>query len=311
MRINPLPPLQYLVAFDAAARLGNFTRAGDELNVTQGAVSKSVMKLENFLGVALFIRDGHSLRLTMAGQQYAQSVHDLLVDCSEFTAKLMKDPGPQKLTIASAAGTANMFLVDRVTSFGQAYPDITVRILVREGLLHLNTSEFDVGVYYVRDVVPPGLAGTRIIEEDVGAYCAPSFLGGALLQPDELLEQTLLVADEQQRQWMGWHNWLKLTGAKSTRPKKTITCNSYPLLLNLALRGQGIILGWDKMVTPMVQAGQLVKASLATATFGGAYHLLWPAERRPTAAVSAFKDWILETHRPEDRFPFNHSISSE
>ncbi|MGG1946920.1 LysR substrate-binding domain-containing protein [Trinickia sp. NRRL B-1857] len=294
MKINPLPPLQCLVSFDAAARLGNFTRAGDELNVTQGAVSKAVMKLENFLGVALFIRDGHSLRLTMAGQQYAQFVHEMLVDCSEYTAKLMKDPGPQELTIASASGTANMFLIQRVTSFSQAHPDITVRILVRDGLLHLNTSEFDVGVYYVRDVIPPGLAGTRIIEEEVGAYCTPSFLGGALLQPDELLEQTLLVADEQQRQWMGWHNWLKLTGAKSTRPKKTITCNSYPLLLNLALRGQGIILGWDKMITPHVTAGQLVRASEATATYGGAYHLLWPAERRDTPAVRAFKNWILE-----------------
>lgn len=295
MRINPLPPLQCLVSFDAAARLGNFTRAGDELNVTQGAVSKAVLKLENFLGVTLFIRDDNSLRLTIAGQQYAQFVHDMLVDCSEFTSKMMKDPGPQELTIACAAGTANMFLIQRVTSFRQAYPDITVRILVRDGMLHLNTSEFDIGIYYVRDALPPGITGTKIIEEEVGAYCAPGFLEGALLQPDDLLEQTLLVADEQQRQWMGWHNWLKLTGARSTRPKKTITCNSYPLLLNLALRGQGIILGWDKMVTPLIDAGQLVRASAATATFGGAYHLLWPAERRDTTAVQVFRNWILET----------------
>jgi LysR family transcriptional regulator, glycine cleavage system transcriptional activator len=294
MRIHPLPPLQCLVYFDAAARLGNFTRAGEELNVTQSAVSKSVVKLETFLGATLFIRDGHSLRLTMAGQQYAQRVHELLIDCAEFTADLMKDPGPRELTIACAAGTANLFLARRVASFCNAHPDVTVRILVRDGVLHLNPAEFDVGIYYIRELLPPGITGTKLIDEEVGAYCSPSYLQGRILAPHELLEQTLLVADEQQRQWMDWHTWLKLTGAEALRPKQTITANSYPLLLNLALEGQGIILGWDQMVTPLVEAGRLVKASHATATFGGAYHLLWPAERRDTAAVQAFKQWILD-----------------
>ncbi|WP_323118121.1 LysR substrate-binding domain-containing protein [Burkholderia alba] len=293
MRIHPLPPLQCLVFFDAAARLGNFTRAAEELNVTQGAVSKQVVKLERFLGTTLFIRDAKTLRLTIAGQKYAQRTHELLIDCAEYTSSLMKDSGPNGLTIACAAGTADLFLTKRVSDFCSKHPEISVRILVRDGLVNLSTAEFDIGIYYIRDVMPAGMTGTKIIDEIVGAYCSPGYLGGQLLMPDELIEKTMLVADEQQRQWMNWHDWLRLTGAEAVRPKKTITANSYPLLLNLALHGQGIILGWDKMVTPLVDAGELARASDATASFGGAYHVLWPTDRRETIAVKTFKEWIL------------------
>lgn len=293
MRIQPLPPLQCLVSFDAAARLGSFTRAADELSVTQGAVSKAVVKLERFLGTALFVRDANALRLTIAGQTYSQQVHDLLSECAEITASIMKDTSQHGVTLACASGTAMLFMSHRISEFSAEQPGVSIRAIVRDGVFDLNPAEFDVGIYYIRNDLPPGIVGTRIIEEEVGAYCSPDHLGGALLAPAELITRTLLVADEQQRTWMGWHDWFRLTGAEVSSPASAITANSYPLLLDLALRGKGIILGWDKMVTPLVEAGKLVRASTETATYGGAYFVLWPAERRPTRAANAFIEWII------------------
>lgn len=297
MRIQPLPPLQCLVSFDAAARLGSFTRAADELNVTQGAVSKAVVKLEEFLGRTLFVRDANALRLTIAGQAYSQQIHDLLTACAETTGSIMKDSSQHGVTLACASGTAIMLMSELISEFSDKYPDVSIRAMVRDAVFELSPAEFDVGIYYIRNELPQGIVGTRIIDEEVGAYCSPEYLGGALLAPAELATRALLVADEQQRTWMGWHDWFRLTGAGVSPSASTITANSYPMLLDLAVRGKGIVLGWDKMVTPLVDEGRLVRASAATATYGGAYHVIWPSERRPTRAANAFIEWVVARTR--------------
>ncbi|QGA37555.1 LysR family transcriptional regulator [Burkholderia glumae] len=294
MRIQPLPPLQCLVFFDAAARHGNFTRAAEELNVTQGAVSKQVVKLETFLGTQLFARDAKSLHLTRAGQTYAQRVHDLLADAAEATAALMKEQAPLSVTIACASGTASLFLASRIAAFSSEHPEITIRIVVREALSNLNPAEFDIGVYYVRDMPPNGMSGTPFIEEQVRAYCSPNYLCGKLVTPRDLMNETLLVADEQQRAWMGWREWFRITcGEIGFTPRNTITANSYPLLAQLAAAGRGVLLGWTDMITSRVSAGELVLASEASATLGGAYQIVWPSDRRDTLAVSRFRKWLM------------------
>ncbi|WP_063532604.1 LysR substrate-binding domain-containing protein [Burkholderia sp. MSMB1589WGS] len=295
MKIHPIPPLQCLVFFDAAARHGNFTRAAEELNVTQGAVSKQVVKLESFLGMQLFVRDAKALHLTRAGQAYADRIHDMLTSCAEATAFVMKEPSPHSITIACASGTAGMFLTPIIADFSREYPNVAIRILVREGVFNLNTAEFDIGVYYIRDVPPPGMSGVRIIEEEVHAYCAPGYLGRWRVSPQELTSATLLVAEEQQRQWMSWRDWFHLCDSEiAYKPSRTITANSYPVLLQLALRGHGVLLGWNQMITPLVESSDLVLASDASASFGGAYQLVWPDDRRDTAAVAHFREWLLK-----------------
>lgn len=100
MRITPLPPLQCLVAFEAAVRHASFTRAAAELHLTQSAISRQIQQLEEFLGRSLFVREHRSLRLTIAGEQYAAQVHHLLTQCAEATHDVMKPYGDLELTIA-------------------------------------------------------------------------------------------------------------------------------------------------------------------------------------------------------------------
>ncbi|RKP52362.1 LysR substrate-binding domain-containing protein [Trinickia fusca] len=295
MHIHPLPPLQCLIAFDAAARFGNFTRAAQELNVTQGAVSKQVVKLENYLGTPLFVREAKALRLTRAGQIYAQRIHDILSDCAQATAEVMKEQSPHSVTIACASGTGSLFLASRISKFSREHPEISIRIVVREAVFSLAPAEFDIGIYYIRDAPPPGMSGAPFISETVQAYCAPEFLAGKRYQPRDLMGHTLLVADEQQRQWMGWRDWFRFTcGEAGFTPKRTITATSYPLLVQLALSGEGIILGWSEIIRSLVESGQLVLASDASATYGGGYQLVWPSDRRDTMAVATLRNWLVQ-----------------
>jgi len=291
MRISPLPPLQSLVAFDAAARHGSFTKAAEELHVTQGAVSRQISQLEKFLGRKLFVREHRTLRLTVVGQRYGEQINCLLSDCAGYTAELMKKQSDLVLTIACASGTANLWLAPRIANFRAMNPDISIRILVRESVVRLTADEFDVGIYYLRDDLPPGLSLQKIIDEKVFAFCSPAYLDRARLGPAELIDKMLLVADEQQRQWMSWHDWFALCGVKVSKLKNTLISNQYPILVQMAVAGQGILLGWDKMIDPLVDGGQLVKASDASASHGGGYYLVCPGHHE-SPAVSIFSRWV-------------------
>lgn len=106
MRIEPLPPLQNLIAFEAAVRHGSFTRAATELNLTQSAISRQVAQLEEFLGRALFRREHKRIHLTVAGQIYAEQIQRMLILCAEATAQVITHSGEQQLTLACSSGVA-------------------------------------------------------------------------------------------------------------------------------------------------------------------------------------------------------------
>ena len=124
MRITPLPPLQCLIAFEAAVRHASFTKAAAELHLTQSAVSRQIQQLEEFLGRSLFVREHRSLRLTIAGEQYAAQVHHLLTQCAEATHDVMKPYGDLELTIACSSGVAVLWLTPRLPNFRATYPNI-------------------------------------------------------------------------------------------------------------------------------------------------------------------------------------------
>jgi LysR family glycine cleavage system transcriptional activator len=292
MSIAPLPPLSSLVYFDAAARHCSLSGAAAELQVTPSAVSRQVMRLEEFLGRPLFMRKKGKVQLTPVGQEYAEKVHGLLTDCADFTGRQMKSSGPRNLTIACAAGTSALWLAPRMHLFRAVHPEIRVRIIIQESVRTLSTAAFDVAMYYFKDALLQDLDGEKVIDENVHAYCSPAYLDGARLPPSALLGKTLLVAEDQQRQWLQWHDWFNLCGVADPKFQHTIASNHYPILAQMATQGQGIVLGWEKMIDPLVVAGKLVKASDACASYGGGYYVVWPITRRQSQPSRLFKEWV-------------------
>jgi DNA-binding transcriptional LysR family regulator len=186
-----------------------FHKGRRELHLTQSAISRQIAQLEDFLGRSLFVREHRSLRLTIAGERYAKHVQWLLNNCSEATLDVMKRYGDQELTVASS-GVAVLWLTPRLGAFRAAYPNVHVRMIVRDGLASLLPAEFDVGLYYTRQRAAPHFTAPRIFDEKVYPVCSPGSLGGRRLEPSDLAQETLLMQEDGQRQWMSWPEWFRL-----------------------------------------------------------------------------------------------------
>jgi DNA-binding transcriptional LysR family regulator len=294
MRISPLPPLPCLVAFESTMRHGSFTRAATELHLTQSAISRQVAQLERFLGKKLFVREPRALRLTVAGQQYAEQVQRLLVACAEATEDVMKRKGHVELSVACSSGVAVLWLAPRLAAFRAQHPDYRVRLIVNDSLASLAGTDFDIALYYLREGAPSGLAARRLYDEEVFPVCAPSYLHGRKLAVADLPKETLLVLEDAQRQWMSWPTWLTRNGLRDPRIEHELVVNAYPVLVQMAIEGQGIVLGWRHMIDNCLDAGVLVRACDASASLGGGYYAVWPRDRVEPAAARSFRNWLVE-----------------
>ncbi|WP_321814806.1 MULTISPECIES: LysR substrate-binding domain-containing protein [unclassified Paraburkholderia] len=297
MRITPLPPLQCLVAFEAAVRHASFTRAAAELHLTQSAISRQIQQLEEFLGRSLFVREHRALRLTIAGEHYAAQVQRLLTQCAEATFDVMKQHAALELTVACSSGVAVLWLTPRLPLFRAAFPDIQLRLVVRDGLASMSPAEFDVGVYYVRHQASADYTARRLFEEEVFPVCSPAYLAGRTLKPADLPGETLLLLEDGQRQWMSWPEWLAANGVnlpKAPRAQHGITINHYPQLVQMAILGQGVALGWRHMIDACLAEGLLVRVTQASASHGGGYYVISPNDRAQSQAARLFTRWLFE-----------------
>ncbi|MFM0594835.1 MULTISPECIES: LysR substrate-binding domain-containing protein [Paraburkholderia] len=294
MRIAPLPPLQCLVAFESAVRHASFTKAAAELHLTQSAISRQIAQLEDFLGRSLFVREHRALRLTIAGEGYAKQVQWLLASCSEATLDVMKHYGDQELTIACSSGVAVLWLTPRLGAFRAAHPNVKIRMIVRDGLASLSPAEFDVGLYYIRQRAEPHFTARRLFDEEVYPVCSPGYLAGRVLDPAALAHETLLVQEDGQRQWMSWSEWFGFNGVQLPAVPRAVVVNHYPQLVQMAILGQGVVLGWRNMIDACLNEGLLVRATHASASHGGGYYVVSPNDRSQNQAARTFTRWLFE-----------------
>jgi DNA-binding transcriptional LysR family regulator len=295
MRITPLPPLQYLVAFEAAVRLGSFTRAAAELHVTQGAVSRQIQLLEEFLGRSMFVRANRSLKLTTAGQRYAEEVAAVLAECADATLRVMKRPGSMELCVACPTGLSALWLTPRLPSFCSAHPDVNLRLIVRDDPTSLSPGEFDVGIYYSRNDPPAQYTARKIFNEEIVPACAPAYAGSRDIGLDDLPNEKLLMLDDSLRPWITWPEWFSLKGGKIPKEGlKATMSNSYVQLIQLAVLGQGIMLAWRPMIDPLFESGALCRVTDQSARRGGAYYVLNASDRMQNLAGRIFTKWLFE-----------------
>jgi len=290
--MRTLPPLYCLVAFEASARLMSFTRAAKELSLSQSAVSRQILQLEDFLGRALFERTPLGLRLTSAGERYGEEIRGVLDLCTTATNQAMARGGRLSLTVACSSGFADRWLAPHLKEFITDNPETEIRLLVRDDFWALTASEYDVGVFQLHHSPPPWTAVQRIFSERVFPVCSPDYLGERQLSPEELVNCTLLTLEDAERNWMSWPSWFALAQVQLHSTHTKIVCNRYSVILGLAVEGQGVALGWDNIIDPLLQSGALVRASKIDASLGGAFYLTWPTEREHSLPARRFRAWI-------------------
>lgn len=255
-----LPPFGDLLAFDAAARHGSFTRAARDLNVSQPAISRRVAALEADLGVLLFSRESKPLRLTVEGQGLFDVLRSGLSRLEATVIAIRRQRSERRLTIAAAPGFLSYWLVPRLSELAATFPDYDLRLVTGDQAGAM--PEADVHVRF-GDGKWPGVEAIRILDEQVYAVCSPFFLEGQErpLALNQLAKSRLLQLSATPEQRYDWQSWFHALGVDAPRKLNAIDFDDYSLLVSAALAGQGIALCWSGLLDAFLQTGALVRVS--------------------------------------------------
>ena len=242
-----LPPLDQLEAFEAAARHLSFTRAGNELALTQSAVSRQVAALEAFYGVPLFQRLHRALRLSDEGQLLQRTVVEVLQQLHQASALLRGEARLKTVVVTTTAGFAGLWLIPRLAGFTASRPDVDVRISASNAVVNLNRDGVDVAIRY-HTQEGAGAEGVRLFGEVVLPVCSPRLrrdVARPLKQPEDLRHHCLLHMDtgpgSQLLEWPPWLRAMKLEGLKPA--ERVLHFSMYDQMIQAAVNGQGVALG--------------------------------------------------------------------
>lgn len=295
MKIQPLPPLNSLVAFEAAARHLSFTLAAHELNVTQGAISRQVRLLEDYLGKTLFERTTRAINLSPTGSQYYDTVRSTLLQLAQATGEIRHWQGAQQVTVVTSTAMASLWLLPKVAEFQRDNEEIDLRIIAYDQVKDFSRLDCDLALYYCR-TPPQDMQVTPLFAEEVFPVCSPGYLAKhpALSSPQQLADCTWLWLDDPQRDWIGWSEWFQRLGLKNIEPRRRININSYSMLIQSALSGQGIALAWSNLVDNHLQTGALVRPIDTVLRTDAQFCLLEPLRRGAMRqSVKCFRAWLL------------------
>jgi LysR family glycine cleavage system transcriptional activator len=292
MEIGPrwLPNLNALKAFEAAARRLNFSKAADELHVTQGAVSHQIKALEGQLGLALFHRRPRGLELTEAGRAYLPVLTEAFGRIAAGTRDLLDRDKAGVLTVSVSPNFAAKWLVGRLGDFAGRNPDIDLRIGASLQHVDFLRDGIDMAVRH-GDGNWPGLAVARLCEEEVFPVCSPRLTIGprALRQPGDLRHHTLLHGPGP----IAWTEWLATAGVDGIDANRGLSFNQASLSLDAAVDGQGVALARSALAARDLLAGRLVRPFRLALPAPFAYYVVAPKATATRPKIALFRDWLL------------------
>jgi LysR family transcriptional regulator, glycine cleavage system transcriptional activator len=291
-RIMLLPSLNGLRAFEASARLMSFTHAALELNVTQTAISHQIRRLEDQLGIKLFIRRNRALALTREAEEYLPSVRAAFEDLRRATTRLLRTEHEGRLTVSTTASLATKWLVSRVAAFQDANPGMEVRITTSNHLVDFRREEVDLAVRYGRGNWP-GLRADWLMAERLFPVCSPALLNGTepLRQPEDLAHHTLLHTTVSRDDW---RLWLTAAGLpQAIAGQRGLTFDQGFLAIQAAVDGLGVALGRLHFVEADIGAGRLVAPFDTELPQDAGYYVVTPKAIADTPKIALFRDWLI------------------
>jgi LysR family glycine cleavage system transcriptional activator len=285
-----LPPLNALKVFEAAARHESFTRAAEELSVTQGAVSHQVKALEADLGIKLFNRERQRLVITEAGRDYLTVVRDALDRIALGTERLLQRQSAGVLTVSTSPDFAAKWLVHRLGHFAEAHPEIDLRVSATLHHVDFAREEVDLAVRH-GDGNWPGLETVRLSSEQLFAVCSPKLLSGRrrLIKPSDILKYPLLHMDSR----ADWAKWLQAAGLEDAEVIHGPVLNRASMVIDAAINGQGVALARTTLSAWDLINGRLVRPFPETLRLSKTYWIICPKATATLPKIVTFRDWLL------------------
>lgn len=290
-----VPSLTALVEFEAVARLGSFTRAASELGVTQAAVSRQVRFLEEALGVRLFHRLHRSIALTSEGEALYIVVAESMQKIAGVFDRLSIGAEQQELVLASTAPFSQLRLVPRLPHLKRLDPPLQLRLTTQMFTADLRHVEVDVAVRYGDGNWGDGTS-TLLFDEEVFPVCSPGFLEQNEVPDslDSLAALPLIESDSTYEGWMGWEAWFRSAGHRPSKLTFVLRSSLYTDAVQAARYGQGVALGWNRLVHDLLARGELVRLTDVSCKPPEAYYVIVPHGRTMTPAITRLIDWLRE-----------------
>ncbi|ESY79557.1 hypothetical protein X740_16920 [Mesorhizobium sp. LNHC221B00] len=276
----------------------SFTKAANELSVTQAAVSRHILTLEDHLDIQLFNRGNQKVSLSPAGEELFEAATLSLAHIAAAFDSVKRREKARRLTVGMPMSFATLFMSHRIGDFVANNPDVDLHLVSLERSPAPATDGFDVSVvmgYLAR----PGFTATELFGEEVFPVCSKSYQthSEGIRTPEDLVNEVLLVMDDQH--WSAypwspfdWTHWLGLFGISSDF-KRIITFNNYPTMMQSVIRGHGIGLGWRHLVSDFLKEGTLIRPLTESCLTGRKHHLVIPDTAIEREDVQIFRNWLI------------------
>ena len=287
-----LPSLNGLRAFEAAARHLSFTNAATELNVTQTAISHQIRRLEQELGIRLFVRQNRALALTPEARDYLPGVRAAFNDLRLATDRLLRKDNDHVLTVSTLASLAAKWLLPRLSSFQEAHPGIDVRITTSTALVDFKNGDVDAAIRYGRGHWP-GMQADWLTAEELFPVCSPALLEGnkPLKCPQDLADHVLLHTSNANSD--DWRLWLTAAGLPTNISQQPgLTFDLILVTVQAAIDGIGVAMGRTSYVEADIAKGRLVVPFKITLPADAGFYLVSPQGRTDPPKLAAFRQWL-------------------
>lgn len=289
-----LPSMKALRAFESAARHLSFTKAADELNVTQAAISHRVKTLEECLNVQLFRRFNRKLELTDAGRNYLPSLRHALDIVGAAGDRVSSQEAAASLRVSVVISFATKWLLPRLQEFKALHPEIDVLVTADDTLVNFGRDAFDVSIRFGRGRYP-GLRADPFMKDRIIPVCSPALLEGPhpLRKPADLKHHTLLhdlasFGDD----LLDWSYWLEAAGVTGVDPNLGPGFNLWGMLIDAAIAGQGVALARFAIAEGDIDAGRLIQPFGPSLPSEYAYWIVSLPEVAARPNVRKFREWL-------------------
>ena len=287
--MSQIPSLQTLLAFDAAARLRSYTKAGEELGLTHSAISHRIRDLEERLGKRLFQREGNSMQMTPDGQKLAVLVRQALSLLDRaFPDPKLANAEARPVIVTSVSILASTWLYSRLSEFRRAHPEIDVELRVSNALDDYRKDHIDLGVRLGAGGWP-GFNAVKLFDEALTPVCTAEYRDRLeLREPADLARATLLRNDA-----TPWARWFRAAGLDWPEPRKGPAFNDPLLLLRAAFEGEGVALARHWLAVDGIRQGLLVFPFDIEVPDLFSYWLVWPTRGTLHPAAETLRDWLI------------------
>lgn len=285
----------HLFVFEVSARLLSFTRAAQELGVSQPAVSLAIRQLEQALGQTLFHRGHRQIKLTTIGERFYTEVSMGLGRILQTAEELKREKLPAQVTLSVSTAFANYWMMPRLSGLHTTHPEIDLRLQVVDKDIDLENDNVSLGIRRGSGQWV-GYHCACIAVEEILAVASTSYLElhGLPSSVEELINHQLIHLEEPYRPRPKWKDWFGSFGVEFIDHGEGLRLNDYALVIQAAMSGEGVAIGWRHIVDPLIERGLLAAVLPQSWLTGEKFYVIWSEKSTLSSQALHVRDWIIE-----------------